>query len=90
MSIDAVAVRAGLERVLGEVADAGGDPEALTVVAVTKGFGVEAPRAALEAGLVDLGEVDTVLGRFSFDAEREPAYPAAVQIVEGGRFVLLD
>lgn len=56
MSIDAATVRAGLERVLGEVVDAGGDPDALTVVAVTKGFGIEAPRAALEAGLVDLGE----------------------------------
>jgi pyridoxal phosphate enzyme (YggS family) len=35
---------------------AGGDPEAITMVAVTKGFGVEVLRAALRAGLVDLGE----------------------------------
>jgi pyridoxal phosphate enzyme (YggS family) len=35
---------------------AGGDPEAITLVAVTKGFGVDVLRAALRAGLVDLGE----------------------------------
>jgi pyridoxal phosphate enzyme (YggS family) len=56
MSIAVADVTAGLERVLGEVADAGGDPAAITVVAVTKGFGVEAPLAALGAGLVELGE----------------------------------
>ncbi len=56
MSIDADLVRAGLARVHDEIAGAGGDPAAITIVAVTKGFGVEAPRAALEAGLVDLGE----------------------------------
>jgi hypothetical protein len=37
----------------------------------------------------ELGEIDTILGRFRFDADREPHYPAAVQIVEAGRFVLL-
>lgn len=56
MTIAAADVREALERVLDQVADAGGDPTALTVVAVTKGFGPEAPRAALEAGLLDLGE----------------------------------
>jgi pyridoxal phosphate enzyme (YggS family) len=56
MSIEATGVSAALERVLGEVSDAGGDPDALTVVAVTKGFGPEAPLAALRAGLVELGE----------------------------------
>jgi pyridoxal phosphate enzyme (YggS family) len=56
VSIDVAAVTAGLERVLGEVADAGGDPDAIAVVAVTKGFGPEAPLAALGAGLADLGE----------------------------------
>ncbi len=56
MSVAATDVSAALERVLGQVADAGGDPAATTVVAVTKGFGPEAPVAALGAGLLDLGE----------------------------------
>lgn len=56
MTIDAGTVAAGLERVRNRIADAGGDPDAVEVVAVTKGFGVDAPAAALDAGLVDLGE----------------------------------
>lgn len=56
MTISSDAVSAALERVLDQVADAGGDPDGITVVAVTKGFGAEAPVAALGAGLVDLGE----------------------------------
>ena len=44
-----VAVRARIEA-------AGGDPSAVRVVAVTKGHGVEAVRAALAAGLTDVGE----------------------------------
>ena len=35
---------------------AGGDPEAVTVVAVTKGFDSSVVRAALAAGCVDIGE----------------------------------
>ncbi|MBK9181227.1 MAG: YggS family pyridoxal phosphate enzyme [Acidimicrobiales bacterium] len=38
------------------IAGAGGDPERVRIVAVTKGFGVEAARVALALGLVDLGE----------------------------------
>lgn len=38
------------------VAAAGGDPSALTVVAVTKGFGAATAASALDAGLSDLGE----------------------------------
>jgi PLP dependent protein len=56
VTLAATDVRDALARVLDQVADAGGDPTALTVVAVTKGFGPEAPLAALDAGLVDLGE----------------------------------
>ena len=56
MTIAVADVAGALERVLDRVADAGGDPEAVTVVAVTKGFGPEAPLAALGAGLVELGE----------------------------------
>jgi PLP dependent protein len=44
-----VAVRA-------RIAAAGGDPARVRVVGVTKGFGPEAARAAVDAGLVDLGE----------------------------------
>lgn len=54
--IEATAVTAGLERVRHRIADAGGDPVAVAVVAVTKGFGPDAPLAALGAGLADLGE----------------------------------
>jgi PLP dependent protein len=42
-------VRSRIER-------AGGDPEAVRVVGVTKGFGPDSVRAALGAGLRDLGE----------------------------------
>lgn len=56
MSIEVDDVRRRLERVLDQIAGAGGDPAALTVVAVTKGFGPDAPVAALQAGLVELGE----------------------------------
>jgi len=38
------------------IAAAGGDPDRVTVVAVTKGFGPEAIQAALEAGIADIGE----------------------------------
>lgn len=54
--IDPVTVQASLERVRADIADAGGDPDAIAVLAVTKGFGPDAPRAALAAGLTTLGE----------------------------------
>lgn len=53
---DAASVAAAHREVLDRIADAGGDPAAVSVVAVTKGFGPEAPLAALRAGLVELGE----------------------------------
>ena len=43
-------------RVQERIADAGGDPERVRLLAVTKGFGPEVAVAAAEAGLVDLGE----------------------------------
>ena len=49
-------VRAAAERVRNRIADAGGDPEAVTLLAVTKAFPAEVAAVALEAGLVDLGE----------------------------------
>jgi pyridoxal phosphate enzyme (YggS family) len=49
-------VRAGLGEVRQRIVAAGGDPERITVVAVTKGFGVEAVEAAREAGATHVGE----------------------------------
>jgi PLP dependent protein len=50
------AVTSNLHRLRERIAAAGGDPATVTVLAVTKGFGAEAPRAALAAGLRALGE----------------------------------
>lgn len=53
---DAAVVAERVAVVRERIADAGGDPDAITLVAVTKGFGPEVALAAAEAGLVDLGE----------------------------------
>jgi pyridoxal phosphate enzyme (YggS family) len=45
-----------LERVRNRVADAGGDPASIVIVAVTKGHGPDAVHAALAAGIADVGE----------------------------------
>jgi PLP dependent protein len=55
-SVDATAVRAALARVHERILTAGGEPTAITVVAVTKGFDDDVVRAALDAGLPALGE----------------------------------
>jgi pyridoxal phosphate enzyme (YggS family) len=47
---------ARLDSVHERIAGAGGDPAAVQLVAVTKGFGTDVVRAALAAGLVELGE----------------------------------
>lgn len=52
----AEAIGARLETVRERIADAGGDPEAIRIVTVTKGRSSETARAALLAGLGDLGE----------------------------------
>ncbi len=54
--IDAADVAANAEAVRGRVRAAGGDPAAVRLIAVTKAFPVGVVRAALAAGLVDLGE----------------------------------
>jgi pyridoxal phosphate enzyme (YggS family) len=46
----------GLDRVRERILAAGGDPERVTIVAVTKGFGVDAVEAALAAGATHVGE----------------------------------
>jgi len=51
---EAVAARAA--EVRRRIAAAGGDPDAIRIVAVTKGFGADAVRAAHAADLVDVGE----------------------------------
>lgn len=56
MTIDAATVSANLDRVSEQIVAAGGDPDVVRVLAVTKGFGPEAPNAALAAGLYSLGE----------------------------------
>ena len=53
---DAETVRRRLADVRERVADAGGDPERVTVLAVTKGFGPGAVVAAVDAGLAAVGE----------------------------------
>ena len=45
-----------LDQVRGRIERAGGDPDAITLVAVAKGFGREAVEAARAAGLGDFGE----------------------------------
>jgi len=49
-------VATNLARVRARIEAAGGDLAAVTIVAVTKGFGPDAVRAALGAGLDDLGD----------------------------------
>lgn len=47
---------ARVEQVRNRIADAGGDPDQVLLLAVTKGFGPEVAIAAATAGLTDLGE----------------------------------
>jgi pyridoxal phosphate enzyme (YggS family) len=49
-------VASRLASVRARIAAAGGDPDTITVVAVTKGFGMAAVRAALDVGICDLGD----------------------------------
>ena len=56
MSDETEAVRANLALVRERIAAAGGDVQRVRVVAVTKGFGPDAVRDALAAGVVDIGE----------------------------------
>jgi pyridoxal phosphate enzyme (YggS family) len=49
-------VRRRVDEVRDRIVAAGGDPEAITLVAVTKGFGATAVQAALAAGLTEVGE----------------------------------
>jgi PLP dependent protein len=55
-SVDPSSVAARLAAIVGRIAAAGGDPQAVTVVAVTKGFGADAVAAAAAVGLHAVGE----------------------------------
>jgi hypothetical protein len=54
--IDPADVKAALRRVHERIAAAGGDPASVSVLAVTKGFGADAVRAAVAVGLSAVGE----------------------------------
>lgn len=56
MAVTAPLVAERLAEVRGRIEAAGGAPERVRVVAVTKGFGPDAVHAALAAGVTDLGE----------------------------------
>jgi PLP dependent protein len=56
VAITAAVVAERADAVRERIARAGGDPAQVKLVAVTKGFGVDVARAALAAGLDDLGE----------------------------------
>jgi pyridoxal phosphate enzyme (YggS family) len=56
MAAVSVAVVRNLSDIRARIAGTGADPQRITIVAVTKGFGPEAVRAAGDAGLRDLGE----------------------------------
>lgn len=86
-AVTADTVRANLARVLDQVADAGGDPDAITVVAVTKGFGADVPLAALGAGLVDLGENYAQELQHKADAVDEAGEGAAPRRVPRWHFI---
>jgi uncharacterized pyridoxal phosphate-containing UPF0001 family protein len=57
------------------IAAASADPASVTVVAVTKGFGADAVRAALGAGLVDIGEnyADELVAKAGETTDAAPA-----------------
>ncbi|HMJ77255.1 MAG TPA: YggS family pyridoxal phosphate-dependent enzyme [Iamia sp.] len=56
VSVPAAEVAVRLAAVRARIERAGGDPDAVAVVGVTKGFDASAVHAAVGAGLVDLGE----------------------------------
>ena len=51
--------------------------------------GCSGERDAIKESLLTLKDIPTPLGSFSFEG-REPQHPAVVQVVEGGKFAVLD
>ncbi len=71
---DAEDIAIRLAGVRQRIAAAGGDPASVGVVAVTKGFGADAVRAALAAGIVDIGEnyADELLAKAAAFGDADP------------------
>ncbi|MBK5223154.1 MAG: YggS family pyridoxal phosphate-dependent enzyme [Acidimicrobiia bacterium] len=78
--IDASAVAGRLEVVRQRIRAAGGDDERITVIAVTKGFGVDAVDAAAAVGLHDVGE------NYAQEMLAKAADPAPVDTAEASRW----
>ena len=55
-ALTAATVAERVDAARARIAEAGGDPAAVTLVAVTKGFGPDAVEAARAAGVTDIGE----------------------------------
>jgi pyridoxal phosphate enzyme (YggS family) len=53
---DALTIGDRVDAIRRRIASAGGDPEAVRLVAMTKGFGADVVRAAVAAGVADIGE----------------------------------
>ena len=75
------AVGARLAEVRRRIAGAGADPNAITIVAVTKGFGAEAVLAAIENGLVDIGEnyADELVAKAAAIVRLDPERASAIR-----------
>ncbi len=80
-TVGAADVKERLEGLRGRIAQAGGDPTAVTIVGVTKAFGPEAVRAAVAAGLVDLGE------NYAAELEAKAAAAAAEGLAPRWHFI---
>lgn len=52
--------------------------------------GCSGERADIKSNLAELTDIPTALGAFSIDENRDADHPAVVQIVEGGKFAVLD
>ena len=70
-----------LADVRGRILRAGGDPAAITIVAVTKGFGADAVLAAVRNGLLDIGEnyADELVAKAADVALADPVAAAAIR-----------
>ena len=85
----ASAVRERAAVVVERIRRAGGDPAAVRIVAVTKGFPASAPAAALAAGLADLGESyaqELVAKAAELGEPAEPGEAAAPEAGSGPRW----
>lgn len=60
------------------------------VLAEAMGHAGSSERDDVRDALAELGEVETVLGRFSFDDNRDGSHQAVVKVVDGGTFAILQ